>query len=79
MKQTSTTKLYSDGEDRTLLQSIGLAKFCTSWSSSAHQIKGKITENAGNLVHELNTASLSKASKRWQEKQMERIEDGKLN
>jgi hypothetical protein len=43
------------------------------------QAKGKITKNAGNLMHGLNTTSSSKASKRWQEKQLERMADGKLN
>jgi hypothetical protein len=34
----------------------------------ARQSKGETTENLGNLVHGLNTTSLLKASKRWQEK-----------
>jgi hypothetical protein len=42
------------------------------------QIKGEITANGGKPVHGLNTTSSSKASKRWQEKQLERIADGKL-
>ena len=45
----------------------------------AYQTKGKITENAGSLVQGLNTMSWCKSSKRWQEKQMERMKDGKLN
>jgi hypothetical protein len=44
-----------------------------------HRIKGEITGSAGKPVHGLNTTSSSKASKRWQEKQLERIADGKLN
>ena len=83
MKQTPTMKSFLDEDDLTQLQSIEFliaqVKFCTSLSSSAHQIKGKTTENAGSLVHGFNTMSLSKASKRWQEKQIERMEDGKLN
>jgi hypothetical protein len=31
------------------------------------------------LVHGFNTMSLSKASKRWQEKQMERMKKGKFS
>ena len=76
-------KSFLDEDDLTQLQSIELliaqVKFCTSLSSSAHQIKGKITENAGNLEHGLNRTSSSKASKRWQEKQMERMKKGKFS
>jgi hypothetical protein len=39
----------------------------------------EITGSVGKPVHGLNTTSSSKASKRWQEKQLERIEDGKSN
>ena len=64
MKQTPTMKSFLDEDDLTQLQSIELliaqVKFCTSLSSSAHQIKGKTTENAGSLVHGFNTMSLSK-------------------
>jgi hypothetical protein len=45
----------------------------------APRIKDEITGSAGKPVHGLNTTSLSKASRRWQEKQLERIVDGKSN
>ena len=79
MKQTPTTKLYSDGEDLTPLRSIGLAKLCTSKSSSANQIKGKTTENAGNLVHGHGVLVKSLEKVAGEADKMERMEDGQLN
>ena len=39
----------------------------------------KYRERGESRARDSNTESLSKASKRWQEKQMERMEDGELN
>ena len=44
-------------------------------TSDRHEITGSV----GKPGHGLNTKSLSKASKRWQEKQLARIVDGKSN
>ena len=49
------------------------------WNSSVPRIKDGITGSAGKPVHGLNTTSSLKASRRWQEKQSERIADGKSN
>jgi hypothetical protein len=70
MKQTLTTKLYSCS--RADHQSC----VRPSLSSNEHRIIGQFTVNGGKPVHGLNTTSSSKASKRWQEKQWERIADG---
>ena len=44
-------------------------------TSDRHEITGSV----GKPVHGFNTTASSKASKRWQEKQLERIVDGKSN
>jgi hypothetical protein len=57
MKQTPTMKSFLDEGDLTQCLLTGLIKLCASWSSSAHEIKGKTTENEGSLLHEPSTMS----------------------